>query len=92
MSPLNKGKLDLQKNVKERELLEKEHRVRKKIITASHPVGEGTSNPVSNHFPNQNIDELALVRKFHNSVSAGTLYICTCCDQLWYKHSVSPAD
>ena len=34
MSPLNKGKLDLQKNVKERELLEKEHRVRKKIITA----------------------------------------------------------
>ena len=20
------------------------------------------------------------------------MYICTCCDQLWYKHSVSPAD
>ena len=34
----------------------------------------------------------ALVRKFHNSVSAGPVYICTCCDQLWYKHSVSPAD
>ena len=35
---------------------------------------------------------MALVRKFHKSVSAGPLYICTCCDQLWYKHSVLPAD
>ena len=43
----------------------------KKDNYSSHPVGEGTSNPVSNHFPNENIDELALVRKFHNSVSAG---------------------
>ena len=43
-------------------------------------IGKGTSNPVSNYFPNENIDELALVRKFHNSVSAGPLYICTCCD------------
>ena len=60
----------------------------KKDNYSSHPIGEGTSNPVSNHFPNKNIDELALVRKFHNSVSAGPLYICTCCDQLWYKHSV----
>ena len=25
-------------------------------------------------------------------VSKGPLYICTCCDQLWYKHSVSLAD
>ena len=58
----------------------------------SHPIEEGTSNPVSNYFPNENIDELALVKKFHNSVSTGPLYICTCCDQLWYKHSVSPAD
>ena len=58
----------------------------------SHPIEQGTSHPVSNYFPNENIDELALVRKFHNSVSAGPLYICTCCDQLWYKHSVLPAD
>ncbi len=27
-----------------------------------------------------------------NSVSTGPLYICTCCKQLWYKHSVCPAD
>ena len=65
----------------------------KKDNYSSHPVAEGASNPVvSNHFLNENIDELALVRKFHNSVSAGPLYICTCCDQLWYKHSVSLAD
>ena len=57
----------------------------------SHQIEQGTSNPVSN-FLNENIDEVALVTKFHNSVSAGPLYICTCCDQLWYKHSVLPAD
>ena len=34
----------------------------------------------------------SLIRNFHESVSTGPLYICTCCDQLWYKHSVSPAN
>ena len=33
----------------------------KKDNYSSLPVGEGTSNPVSNHFPNENIDELALL-------------------------------
>ena len=33
----------------------------------------------------------SLIFKFHNIVSQGPLYICTCCDQLWYKHSVLPA-
>ncbi len=33
----------------------------------------------------------SLITKFHNIVSQGPLYICTCCDQLWYKHSVIPA-
>ena len=32
-----------------------------------------------------------LIAKFHNVVSQGPLYICTCCDQLWHKHSVIPA-
>jgi len=31
------------------------------------------------------------IRKFHTAVSSGPLYICTCCDQLWYKHSVTTA-
>ena len=34
----------------------------------------------------------SLIRNFHESVSTGPLYICTCCNQLWYKHSVSPAN
>ena len=33
-----------------------------------------------------------LISKFHDIVSHGPLYVCSCCDQLWYKHSVSPAD
>ena len=33
-----------------------------------------------------------LISKFHTIVLEGPLYICTCCDQLWYKHSVSLAD
>ena len=32
-----------------------------------------------------------LIAKFHDVVSQGPLYICTCCDQLWYKHSVIAA-
>ena len=33
-----------------------------------------------------------LISKFHDIVSHGPLYVCSCCDQLWYKHSVSSAD
>ena len=33
-----------------------------------------------------------LISKFHDIVSHGPLYVYSCCDQLWYKHSVSPAD
>ena len=28
------------------------------------------------------------ISKFHEIIAQGLLYICTCCDQLWYKHSV----
>ena len=30
-----------------------------------------------------------LISKFHAIVLEGPLYICSCCDQFWYKHSVS---
>ena len=40
----------------------------------------------------QDDELLRLIDKFHKSVSTGPLYICSCCDQLWYKHSVCPAD
>ena len=29
------------------------------------------------------------IYKFHNIVSQGPMYTCSCCDQLWYRHSVS---
>ena len=29
-----------------------------------------------------------LISEFHDIVSNGPIYVCTCCDQLWYKHSV----
>ena len=32
------------------------------------------------------------IREFHAVVSRGPLYICSCCDQLWYKHSVVSAE
>ena len=38
----------------------------------------------------KNMDDV--IKRFHNIVSQGPLYICSCCDQLWYKHSVSTAD
>ena len=30
--------------------------------------------------------------KFHANVSRGPEYICSCCNQLWYKHSVITAE
>ena len=48
---------------------------------------------IGNHEPTdkQTLTE-SVIRNFHESVSTGPLYICTCCDQLWYRHSVFPAN
>ena len=32
------------------------------------------------------------IKKIHEIVNQGPQYICTCCDQLWYKHSVLNAN
>ena len=41
----------------------------------------------SNHkYSEKAVDNL--IAKFHVAISRGPLYICSCCDQLWYKHSV----
>ena len=29
-----------------------------------------------------------LIESFHNSIECGPEYVCTCCDQLWYRSSV----
>ena len=36
----------------------------------------------------QTLTESLILRNFHESVSTGPLYICTCCDQLWFKNIV----
>ena len=33
----------------------------------------------------------SLISKFHNIASSGPFYICSCCDQMWYRHSVVSA-
>ena len=40
----------------------------------------------------QNCDIEFHIAKFHEAVSKGPFYICSCCDQLWYKHSVVHAE
>ena len=40
------------------------------------------------HFDGESLQNL--IAKFHYVASQGPLYICTGCDQLWYKHSVIP--
>ena len=40
----------------------------------------------------EDLNENHHISKFHEIVSQGPLYICSCCDQLWYKHRVSSAN
>ncbi len=59
--------------------------------------GKRTKDPNNNSLKSgsnshNTIDMKQLIKDFHNLVSNGPLYRCTCCDQLWYKHSVLPAD
>ena len=59
--------------------------------------GKRTKDPNNNSLKSgsnshNTIDMKQLIKDFHNLVSNGPLYRCTCCDQLWYKHSVLPAN
>ena len=38
------------------------------------------------------ITVLSLLKNFHANVFRGPEYICSCCSQLWYKHSVIIAE
>ena len=50
-----------------------------------------TSETFQNKQNQQNKCLQSLILKFHDIVSKGPLYVCSCCDQLWYKHSVLSA-
>ena len=47
---------------------------------------------MTNYRAKQTSNIQSCISKFHEVVSQGPIYICTCCDQLWYKHSVHCAN
>ena len=51
-----------------------------------HTCNKEHDSVLSSDYHDQNMGNL--IKKFHAAVSRGPMYICTCCDQLWYKHSV----
>ena len=44
-----------------------------------------------NWFVKEVCDATDMVAMFHRDIEYGPECVCTCCDQLWYKHSVTPA-
>ena len=37
-------------------------------------------------------DVISMINLFHKNIACGPEYVCTCCDQLWYKCSVVKCD
>ena len=58
-------------------------------VTMKHTCNKEYNSILNCDYDDQNMGNL--IKKFHAAVSRGPMYICTCCDQLWYKHSVISA-
>ena len=58
-------------------------------VTMKHTCNKEYNIILNCDYDDQNMGNL--IKKFHAAVSRGPMYICTCCDQLWYKHSVISA-
>ena len=80
-------------------LYAKEYRKRKQASESSQPstlsiVAKQKKRVYTKEYRKQKRCEFeplqSLISKFHDVVSQGPLYIYTCFDQLWYKHSVIP--
>ena len=41
---------------------------------------------------NKDINAMSMINLFHKNIARGPEYVCTCCDQLWYKSSVLKCD
>ena len=41
---------------------------------------------------NKDTDAKSMINLFHKNITHGPEYVCTCCDQLWYKSSVVKCD
>jgi hypothetical protein len=46
-------------------------------------------NDLNQHKPKISINMSQAIEMFHKNISVGPEYICTCCQQLWYRSSVS---
>ena len=42
-----------------------------------------------NSNPRPNVTEVRAIELFHKNIGVGPEYICTCCDQLWHRSSVT---
>ena len=80
-------------------LYSKEYRKRKQVSESSQPStltieAKQKKRLHAKEYRKQKCCEIeplqSLISQIHDVVSQGPLYICTCCDQLWYKHSVIP--
>ena len=47
----------------------------------------GTETELRQAKKNEN-NAVSMINLFHNNIKCGPRYLCTCCDQLWYKLSV----
>ena len=74
---------------KENRLMQKRQKAKKAYHDRSAQSKESCS---TKRFKKKTMTLAQLIADFHNSVSNGPVYICTCCCQLWYNHSVSLAD
>ncbi len=81
---------------KNESLEEKEKRLAKKRTyrkLLKESKGSSTNRGSSSQVSPPSVNNMTeLIKNFHNSISTGPLYVFTCCEQLWYKHSVCPAD
>ena len=74
---------------KENRLTQKRQRAKKAYHDRS---SQGQEICSTKRFKSNTLTLEQLINDFHNAVSNGPVYICTCCDQLWYRHSVCLAD
>ena len=76
-----------------KKLVIKEHTIKaRKTLKAKEKACESQSSVMKQYRTNSKASCIQdLIYKFHNIVSRGPMYICNCCDQLWYRHSVNSA-
>ena len=61
----------------------------KKVDNSNDNSFETLQIPGNSDDSRQQIDVTKATELFHKNISVGPEYICTCCDQLWYRSSVT---